>query len=128
MLKEKRERVLKSVKNRFKICRDKVKQRKESYVIKKFEEIIPESINKLVEREEEIVSALEKIIERAENRLNNKRDRVEDLNPKNILKRGYSITLKNGKPVKESRELTEGDMVETVYSKGRSVSEIKKLD
>ena len=128
MLKEKRERVLKSVKNRIKICRDKVKQRKESYVIKKFEEIIPESINKLVEREEEIVSALEKIIERAENRLNNKRDRVEDLNPKNILKRGYSITLKNGKPVKESRELTEGDMVETVYSKGRSVSEIKKLD
>ncbi len=40
------------------------------------------------------------------------------LKPENVLKRGYSITLLNGKPVTSSRETGEGDILVTKLNKG----------
>ncbi len=48
------------------------------------------------------------------------------LNPENILKRGYSLTLKNGKAVKSSSELNLNDEIETLFSKGKVKSKIVK--
>ena len=48
------------------------------------------------------------------------------LNPENILKRGYSLTLKNGKAVKSSSELKLNDEIETLFSKGKVKSKIVK--
>ena len=45
--------------------------------------------------------------------------------PQNILKRGYSITLLQGKTIKNAAEVKEGDMVDTVLHKGRIRSEVK---
>ncbi|MBN1927741.1 MAG: exodeoxyribonuclease VII large subunit [Prolixibacteraceae bacterium] len=41
------------------------------------------------------------------------------VNPKNILKRGFSITLKNGKAVKTARGLEHGDMLEHILHIGK---------
>lgn len=44
---------------------------------------------------------------------------IADLSdPKHVLKRGYSITLKDGKVVKDSSVLISGDVVETILEKG----------
>lgn len=41
------------------------------------------------------------------------------LSPQNILKRGYSITLKNGKAIVDNSELQPGDKLETILYNGK---------
>lgn len=47
------------------------------------------------------------------------------IDPKNILKRGFSITLKNRKAVKNANELSQGDTIENILYNGKVVSEVK---
>lgn len=44
--------------------------------------------------------------------------------PEHILKRGFSITLKDGKIIRSAQELTTGDKITTFYSDGCSESQI----
>ena len=39
--------------------------------------------------------------------------------PDYILAKGYSITLKNGKAVKSAKELLQGEVIETIFAKGK---------
>ena len=48
-------------------------------------------------------------------------------NPENILKKGYSLTLTNGKIVKDVNQLKEKDIIETKFAKGSVLSEIKTI-
>ncbi|UCH14261.1 MAG: exodeoxyribonuclease VII large subunit [Bacteroidales bacterium] len=48
------------------------------------------------------------------------------LDPKNILKRGYSITLHNGKNIKEAYKLKNEDLIDTILYKGRIKSKVTK--
>ncbi len=52
-------------------------------------------------------------------RINELESKIALLNPHNILKRGYSITLKNGAPVRSASEVLAGDVLETVLSEGK---------
>ncbi|PKP53647.1 MAG: exodeoxyribonuclease VII large subunit [Bacteroidetes bacterium HGW-Bacteroidetes-1] len=53
---------------------------------------------------------------------------VELLHPVNVLKRGYSITYKHGKVLKDQSSLHHGDEVETLLSNGRFSSTITKVE
>jgi exodeoxyribonuclease VII large subunit len=44
--------------------------------------------------------------------------------PMHILKRGYSITLFQGKPVKKAEGLKEGDLLDTMLSDGKVQSRV----
>ena len=48
--------------------------------------------------------------------------------PQNILKRGYSITLLQGKAVKNAADLKEGDEIETILGEGKAGSRVTKVD
>lgn len=52
---------------------------------------------------------------------------VKNLDPKNILKRGFSITLMNDKPVAHFNEVKEGDEIKTILYNGQLTSEIKSI-
>lgn len=52
--------------------------------------------------------------------------RLNDALPEKQLARGYSITLKDGKAVKDASSLKEGDRLVTVLHQGRIESEVKK--
>jgi len=52
--------------------------------------------------------------------------KTELLNPENILKRGFSYSLFNGKVLKNINEINESDVVETVLFNGRFTSIILK--
>lgn len=52
---------------------------------------------------------------------------AELLDPQRILNRGYSITLANGKPVKDTTVLKEGDTVETILASGKLSSTVNKI-
>ena len=51
---------------------------------------------------------------------------LNDALPEKQLARGYSITLKDGKAVKDASALKEGDMVTTLLHRGRIELEVKK--
>ena len=50
------------------------------------------------------------------------------LDPENIIKRGYTLTFKNGKIVKSIKELSENDIIENTFKDGRLQSKIMKID
>jgi exodeoxyribonuclease VII large subunit len=52
--------------------------------------------------------------------------RLNDALPEKQLARGYSITLKDGKAVKDVSVLKEGDTLVTMLHKGKVESEVKK--
>jgi exodeoxyribonuclease VII large subunit len=52
--------------------------------------------------------------------------RVRLLDPRGVLKRGYSITLYRGRPVTEASALREGDIIDTRLYKGTVRSSVRK--
>ena len=52
--------------------------------------------------------------------------KLQLLSPENVLKRGYSITLKNGKAVTDAADLQAGDSLVTRFYQGEVVSTVKK--
>jgi len=52
----------------------------------------------------------------------------EMLNPQNVLKRGFSITYYNGKPVKDSSSLSEGDIIENKLEHGLVKSKVSQVE
>jgi exodeoxyribonuclease VII large subunit len=46
------------------------------------------------------------------------------LDPKSVLKRGYSIVRKGNKIIKSARDLKEGDLIESEFKDGRKSSKI----
>jgi exodeoxyribonuclease VII large subunit len=51
-------------------------------------------------------------------------EKVRLLDPAQTLKRGYSITLHKGKPVKSAAEINQGDTIETIFAKGKTTSTV----
>jgi len=79
---------------------------------------------------ERIISSLdnktEKVLELNHNHLNLLLQRNTDLDPEKIFKRGFSITMYQGKPVIKSNQVHKGNIIETRLHKGRLTSEIKE--
>jgi len=66
------------------------------------------------------------ILSQAENELESIKDKMKMLDPKNVMKRGFSLTLKQGKAVKDAALLQPGDKITTVFYKGEAESTIDK--
>lgn len=56
------------------------------------------------------------------------KQRIADASPEKLLQRGYSITLKNGKAIKDASEVQTGDILITRLAKGEVRSEALPLD
>jgi exodeoxyribonuclease VII large subunit len=52
---------------------------------------------------------------------------VANMHPENVMKRGYSITLVNGKPVTHIREVKNRDVLQTRLLDGTVVSNVKDI-
>ena len=52
---------------------------------------------------------------------------IENMNPKNVLKRGYSITLLNGKSIKDSSKVKLGDTLQTLIYEGEIKSTVNEI-
>lgn len=57
--------------------------------------------------------------------LSNIENNIRIMSPENVLKRGYSITLLNGKPVKDGSQVSKGDTLETIVLNGNILSTVK---
>jgi exodeoxyribonuclease VII large subunit len=54
-------------------------------------------------------------------------EKLRLIDPQNILKRGYSLTMLNGRIVKSVNQLKEGDLLETRLSDGKIKSTVKEI-
>ncbi len=52
---------------------------------------------------------------------------VANMHPDNVLKRGYSITMINGKAITRLKEVKETDMLQTILVDGSIISEVKSI-
>lgn len=73
-------------------------------------------------------TTIDKIFQYSKDNLRYMEEKVKILNPKNILKRGYSITFKANSPVKSVDELKEHDIIRTILYKGKIISEVQKKE
>ena len=60
-----------------------------------------------------------------QNTLQQSQTKIELLHPENILKRGYSITMKNGKAIRLADEVSDGEMITTKLFSGEVKSVVK---
>ena len=68
--------------------------------------------------------AVENMLTRQRHRLELLRQRITDASPEKQLARGYSITLKDGRAVKNATELHPGDRIETRLKEGKIISTV----
>ncbi len=73
-----------------------------------------------------ITSKSRKIIFREQEKIHINENSVRLLNPENILKRGYSLTLRDGEIVKSAAQLNVNDELETRFADGKVKSKIIK--
>jgi exodeoxyribonuclease VII large subunit len=75
--------------------------------------------------EQGLLTALQRRLTSEHHRLEMLEEKVRSLDPALLLKRGYSITLFNGKAVRDPQTLRQGDEIETRLEKGTIKSIIK---
>jgi len=67
-----------------------------------------------------------RFVEGQKKRLDHASEKLQLLDPKNVLRRGYSITWKNGKAVKSVEGIKEGDILKTTLYNGIIMSRVEK--
>ena len=60
--------------------------------------------------------------------LDNIEKNIVNMSPENVLKRGYSITLLNGKAVKNISQVSSGDTLDTTVFEGSIISIVKSTN
>jgi exodeoxyribonuclease VII large subunit len=82
-------------------------------------------------RIKEIVAGMKKdaflFIRNKDKELTGLEKNISIMNPENVLKRGYSITLLNGRAVKTIAQVVEGDVLKTVITDGNIISTAKTI-
>lgn len=76
----------------------------------------------LLTARKDIVQAVTSLLARHGHRLELLQQRLKDASPEKQLARGYSITLRNGKVVKDASSLNEGDELSTRFYSGEVLS------
>jgi exodeoxyribonuclease VII large subunit len=91
-----------------------------SYAFRQPLELIRREERRLDDLCEELAEAGRKLLPDRKRSLDVISARLEALSPRNVLARGYSITLleKNGKIVKQASQVTPGDMLNTLLWEG----------
>ena len=72
-----------------------------------------------------IQPVLERKMLNENHRLQLLQQRIQAQDPELLLKRGYSITLKDGKSIRSASQLKAGDIIETRFAEGNIKSEVK---
>lgn len=78
------------------------------------------------ENERRLVRGMKQMFEKQSEKLELLLRTKQLVDPKTILERGFSITLKDGKAVKNSIELESGDQLETIFAHGKVKSTISE--
>ena len=83
-----------------------------------------EQLNKLNTIKERLKNAILQVLQNEKHKIATNQQYLKLSSPGNILKKGYSLTLKNNKIVKSSSDLSKGDIITTRFFDGDKSSEV----
>lgn len=84
------------------------------------------ALQNLTENEEKLKHVTTNVFENEIQKVEWLEKNMKLIDPKNILRRGFSITLKDGKAIKNASQIDEGDTIENVFYKGKVKSVVKR--
>ncbi len=94
--------------------------------------ILNNPTNMYIQEEQKLDNLIEKLnrnitydLEKKQTKLDNIKTKLELLNPLNILDKGYSVTMCNGKIIKNIDDIKSGDLITTKISNGNFESIVK---
>ncbi len=97
-------------------------------VLKSADKMISNNKRSLHALQSEMSSSVTRIFEKSNYNIISVSDKLRLLDPKNILKRGFSITTKNGKAIFDSDKVSCNDEIETIVFSGRIISKVEKIN
>jgi exodeoxyribonuclease VII large subunit len=89
--------------------------------------LINQQVNDIARISVELQRQTNSLIRQQEQALDSLQNNVRMLDPINILKRGFSITLLNGKAIKNSAEIKIDDTITTILADGQIISDVKNI-
>jgi exodeoxyribonuclease VII large subunit len=103
-------------------------EQRQNELSRNFKLTLQKTLNQHKELQINLEKATAKRVENQNQKLNLFENSIRLINPENVLKRGYSISLKNGKLISAENPISEGDLIETVTQTYKIKSLIKKID
>ena len=97
-----------------------------NYITRSISVLLKLRSDNLEQKYSKIKNVKDSYLDRESNKLNIFEYRTRLLSPENILKRGYSMSIINGKIIKDISHVNEGDIMKTVFYKGKISSKIIK--
>ena len=91
---------------------------KSNYILNNPRVLYENKFDKLSSLTADINSSIKRIIENNGKRLDTLKIKLELLNPKNVLDKGYSILYKDGKIVKNTKDIVLDDKLNVIISDG----------
>lgn len=81
----------------------------------------------IIATHQNLQSALKRLFQQKNDKLHTDSQYLLAYDPMLLLKRGYSITRKEGKTIQSTEFLSEGDEIETITGDGKIISEVKNI-
>ncbi len=91
---------------------------KSNYILNNPKVLYESKFDKLESLSEDVDSSIKRVIENNSKRLDTLKIKLELLNPKNVLDKGYSIIYKDGKIVKNTKDISINDDLNVIISDG----------
>lgn len=91
---------------------------KSNYILNNPRVLYENKVDKLKSLSEDVSSSIKRVIENNTKRLDTLKIKLELLNPKNVLNKGYSIIYKDGKIVKNTKDISVSDELNVIISDG----------
>lgn len=127
MLENKKKYINSLIKNKIEKERKKIETLENSYVLKNFTRVVDSYRDIIVSKEKDIYRAFKIYLERKEQQLSLKTEKIINLNPLSTLSRGYSITKKENKILKDTSSLKIGDKIITNLHDGTVISIVEEI-
>jgi len=89
------------------------------------EAVLKEKVG-LTHKEDLVAGGIRKMMLKEQERIRMNENTIRLLNPENVLKRGFTLTLKEGKIVKSVKDMNPGEEIETRFADGSVKSKISK--
>ena len=121
------EKMIQNILQQINNYRNELQNLKRSYAFRRPEDLIFQKMQRLDEISHLLVSEINHMLTLQQQNLTSRLQQLRSLNPLEILRRGYSICYKDGKVIKDIKQLQMLDMVQIKLAKGQFLSQVQML-
>ena len=107
--------------------KEKLETLKRSYILRSYLETVTDRNNLLMDREDRLKKVITNSLMQKKHFLEVRMEKLNSLNPEEILKRGYTITKAGNKVIKGVGELEKGEKIEIIYHDGSVISRVEEI-